>query len=271
LTISERTIRRVRHEPRLRLPEVIAVQRITPHMVKVSLGGADLDGFVSSGFDDHVKLFFPNPGEMRPILPNTPQSNQITVEGTLKPVARDYTPRRHDAVSRTLEIEFALHDSGPATAWAAQARPGHFLGVGGPRGSFIIPTDFACHLLVGDETALPAISRRLEELPPAVRAIVVVEVDTVAEEQGFATQAQAKIVWVHRLGAEPGSVRPLLDAVRALTLPTEDIFAWAACESGVARALRLHFLNERGFGKGRVKAAGYWKRGAAAVHDRLDD
>jgi NADPH-dependent ferric siderophore reductase len=174
-------------------------------------------------------------------------------------------------VSRILEIEFALHDSGPAAAWAAQALPGHFLGVGGPRGSFIIPTDFAWHLLVGDETALPAMSRRLEELPPAVRAVAVVEVDTVAEQQEFATAARVDTVWVHRLGAEPGSVRPLLDAVRALTLPAENIFAWVACESGVARALRLHFLNERGFSKDRVKAAGYWKRGAAAVHDKLDD
>jgi NADPH-dependent ferric siderophore reductase len=240
-------------------------------MVRVTLGGEDLGGFVSSGFDDHVKLFFPQPGETRPILPNASPSNPVTAESSLKPVARDYTPRRHDAASRTLEIEFALHDSGPATAWAAQALRGHFLGVGGPRGSFIIPTDFACHLLVGDETALPAISRRLEELPPAVRAVVVVEVDTVAEQQEFATAAQVDTVWVHRLGAEPGSIGPLLGAVRALTLPAEDIFTWAACESGVAKALRLHFLNERGFSKDRVKAAGYWRRGEAAVHDKLDE
>jgi NADPH-dependent ferric siderophore reductase len=261
----------VRHDPKLRLLEVMAVQRISPHMVGVMLGGEELGGFVSSGFDDHVKLFFPHPGDMRPLLPNTPQSSQTTAEGTLKPVARDYTPRRHDAVLRTLEIDFALHDSGPATAWAAQALPGQFLGVGGPRGSFIVPTDFACHLLVGDETALPAISRRLEELPPEVRAIVVVEVDTVAEQQAFATAAHVDAVWVHRQGAERGSVGPLMNAVRALTLPADDIFAWAACESGVAKALRLHFLNERGFSKDRVKAAGYWRRGAAAVHDKLDD
>jgi NADPH-dependent ferric siderophore reductase len=247
------------------------VRRITPHMVRVTLGGEDLDGFVSSGFDDHVKLFFPHPGETRPTLPNTAQSNQDTADSGFKPVARDYTPRRHDAVSRTLEIEFALHDSGPATAWAAQALPGHLLGVGGPRGSFIIPVDFACHLLIGDETALPAISRRLEELPRDVRAIVVVEVDTAAEQQELATAAQVDTVWVHRRGAEPGSVGLLLGAVGALTLPADDIFTWAACESGVAKALRLHFLNERGFSKDRVKAAGYWRRGAAAVHDKLDD
>jgi NADPH-dependent ferric siderophore reductase len=271
LTIPERIIRRVRHDARLRVLEVVAVQSVTARMVRVTMGGEDLYGFVSSGFDDHVKLFFPHPGEMRPILPATQQSDQVTTDNALKPIARDFTPRRYDAVSSTLEIEFALHDSGPATAWAAQARSGHFLGVGGPRGSFIISVDFACHLLIGDETALPAISRRLEELPRGVRAVVVAEIDTVAEQQQFATAAQVDTHWVHRHGAKPGSVGPLLDTVRALTLPAEDVFIWVACESAVAKALRLHFLNERGFSKERVKAAGYWKRGAVAVHDKHDD
>jgi NADPH-dependent ferric siderophore reductase len=271
LTHLERTIQRVRHEARLRLLEVVAVQRITPHMVRVTLGGEDLNGFVTSGFDDHVKLFFPLPGEQRPTLPAVPRSDPATPGIAPSPIARDYTPRRHQAASSTLDIEFALHDSGPATAWAARARRGDSLGVGGPRGSFIIPADFACHVLIGDETALPAISRRLEELPPGVQAIVVAEVDDVADQQNFAAAARVDTIWIHRLGAAPGSAGPLLDAVRELILPAADVFSWVACESTVAKALRSHFLNDRRFPKDRVKAAGYWKRGAAAVHDKHDE
>src|SRR6266568_4230449 len=78
--------------------------------------------------------------------------------GSGAPVMRDYTPRRFDAVQRELDIEFALHGDGPAATWAAQAAPGQRVMIGGPRGSFIVPTDFDWHLLIGDETALPAVA-----------------------------------------------------------------------------------------------------------------
>ena len=80
---------------------------------------------------------------------------------------RDYTPRRHDAEAGTLEIDFALHEAGPATQWAEQAKVGDLLGVGGPRGSFIVPTDFDWHLLIGDDTALPAICAGWPSCRPA--------------------------------------------------------------------------------------------------------
>ncbi len=92
-------------------------------------------------------------------------------------LGRDFTPRRYDPAQDTLEIDFAIHDAGPATRWAVKAKPGDTLALGGPRGSFIIPTTYDWHLLVGDETALPAISRRLAELPARTRTVVVAEVD----------------------------------------------------------------------------------------------
>ena len=93
-------------------------------------------------------------------------------EGVERSPGRDYTPRRYDAGRNELVIDFALHDAGPATDWAAQAEPGQQLAVGGPRGSFVVPDDFDWYLFIGDETALPAIGRRLEELRAGARAIV---------------------------------------------------------------------------------------------------
>ena len=69
-------------------------------------------------------------------------------------------------------IEFALHGEGPAAEWAAQAAAGHTLAIGGPKGSLIVPLDYDWHLLVGDETAFPAVARRLEQLPAGAKAIV---------------------------------------------------------------------------------------------------
>lgn len=267
----ERTARRVRHETKTRLLQVREVSRITPRMVRIVVGGEALAGFVSAAHDDHVKLFFPHPGEDKPVLPTPSPNGPVFPEGAVRPPARDYTPRRYDAAANTLTIDFVLHGDGPAASWVEQARPGSYLGVGGPRGSFIVPDDFDWYLFAGDETALPAIGRRLEELPAGARVIVVVEVADAAEEQCFTTCAHLETHWLHRDGAAPGDGSRLLKAVSGLSLPSGDGYAWVAAEAATARALRRHLVDERGLRKDRVKAAAYWKQGAAAVHETYDD
>jgi len=269
-TTLDRLPRRVRHDLRFRKLEVRAVQRLTPHLIRITLGGDELAGFTSPGFDDHAKIFFPDAatGELK--VPTAGPEGPVWPPGP-KPTMRDYTPRRHDVHAGTLEIDFALHDAGPATQWAEAARPGDVVGVGGPRGSFIVPTAFDWHLMIGDDTALPAISRRLAELPAGARAVVLAEVDSEADEIPFETQAALGLHWVHRRGAEPGIGSPLLDALRALNLPEGDFHAWVACESTAAKAIRTHLVGERGAHPKWVKAAGYWRRGTAATHDTHED
>jgi NADPH-dependent ferric siderophore reductase len=239
---------RVRHEARRRAVTVKAVGRLTPNMVRVVFEGASLEGFISLGYDDHVKLLFPSSGA--------------------EPAMRDFTPRRHDAARRELTIDFALHQTGPASDWAARSRPGDALEIGGPRSSFVVPDVFDWHLLIGDETALPAIGRRLEELPSHARAVVVAAVVGEVEEQVFASDAAVAVHWVHRPLARAADPQPLLAAVADLTLPAGEGYAWIAAESGVARALRQRLVDR---GLRRIKAAGYWRQGGAGVHERLDD
>jgi NADPH-dependent ferric siderophore reductase len=235
-------------------------------MVRVVLGGDDLVGFVSLGFDDHVKIFIPPPGATELWLPTSGPQGAALPEGVEPPAMRDFTPRKYDAEAGELTIDFALHEAGPATAWAANARPGDFLGVGGPRGSMVVPTGFRLHVLIGDETAIPAIARRLEELPSDVGARVIVEVEGPGHELNLASDAKIELTWVHRNGAPAGQA--LLQAVRSANLTGGgDLYAWVACESSVAKLLRTHLVDERRFDPKRIKAAGYWKRGAAAVHE----
>jgi len=266
---TARVGRRVRHETKTRLLQVRDVSRLTPKMVRVVVGGDALSGFVSAAYDDHVKLFFPHPGEEKPVLPTPSPNGPVYPEGVTRPAARDYTPRRYDAGANTLTLDFVLHDAGPATAWAAQARPGNFLGVGGPRGSFVIPDDFDWYLFAGDETALPAIGRRLEELPASARVLVVADVADKDEEQRFTSRASVEVRWLHRNGA--GTASLLEDAIAGLTLPSGEGYAWVAAEAATAKALRRHLVEERGLDKERVKAAAYWKRGAVAVHETYND
>jgi NADPH-dependent ferric siderophore reductase len=258
-------IRRVRHEIKRRRLQVRRVEQLTPNMVRVVLAGEDLQGFTSLGFDDHVKVMLPGPdGDL-------PQPRPDAGSEEAKPLMRDYTPRRYDAAKGELCIDFVIHDAGPATSWAAAARPGQTLGVGGPRGSFVIPADLDCHLLVGDETALPAIGRRLEELPAGTRAIVVAEIDNEAERQQLETAAKLEVVWVDRRGAPAGDADHLLKALREIALPSSGCYAWIAAESLVARAVRKYLLEERGMDKHWIKAAGYWRRGVVGAHDRIED
>ena len=186
---AARAPRRVRHEPRRRELEVRRVDKIAAHMIRVTLGG-DLEGFTSLGFDDHIKLFFPD--------------GAAPAGGEPPFVSRDYTPRRYDPVAKTLDIEFVIHEAGPATRWAEQVRPGQTLRIGGPRGSFIIPTNFDWHLLIGDDTALPAIARRLAELPADTRAVVLLEVDGPGDEITFESAADVSVTLAHRNGAAAG-------------------------------------------------------------------
>ncbi|MBL8266679.1 siderophore-interacting protein [Steroidobacter sp.] len=257
-------ITRVRHEVRLRRTTVVDTEMVAPQLKRIVVKSDDLKGFTSLGFDDHVKLFFPNAaGELHLSLPGT--------EGAPEKIMRDFTPRRFDSDAGELTLEFFIHEDGPATTWATNATKGSELGVGGPRGSAVISTEgIDTHLLIGDETALPAVARRLEELPAQTRAIVVAEV-----EQGFelplSSRANLQVVWANRTGAASGPGEHLIAALRKLTLNKERCFAWAATETHAVRAIRRYLVEERGFDKRWVKAAGYWQRGAVGEHVVVDD
>jgi NADPH-dependent ferric siderophore reductase len=240
--VRPRRVERVRHEIKRRELRVARVEQPSPSLRRVTLAGDSLADFASASFDDHVKVFFD--GEAR----------------------RDYTPRSFDNAARELVLEFVLHGDhgGAAAAWAAQAAPGQPLVVAGPRGSFVVPVDYDWHLLVGDETALPAIARRLEELPASARAIVVARTGDAADRRAFATAADAQVRWVDDDAA-------LVAAVRALALPAGEGYAWCAGEAATTAEIRRVLIEEKGHPRDAIRAAAYWKRGAVAHHENLDD
>lgn len=255
---EERAMQRVRYETRLRTLTVARVRQLTPHLSCVTLSG-DFTGFQSPSFCDHVKLFFPDPVTGILNLPGT--------EGA-KPIARDYTPRHFDLDAQTLDIEFALHcdgdEAGPATQWAMTAKVGDTLTVGGPRGSTIVPLAFDAYLLIGDDTALPAIARRLEEIPAGTKVIVMAEVDGPEDRVDFATQAHADTHWVYR------QTQSLNEALKRMHLPQGDMHAWVACESAAAKLIRTQLIDDHGVNPMYLRAAGYWRRGDAGVHDSIE-
>lgn len=256
-----RTVQRHRFDTRRRDLTVTGRERLSPHMLRLTLTG-DLSGFQSLGFDDHVKLFFPDPvtGSYEP-------------HDGAKPLARDYTPRRFDVASGILVLDFALHgvaegQAGPATTWANHAVIGDRLVIGGPRGSSVLPVDFGLHLLIGDDTALPAIGRRLDELRAGARALVLVEVGSPEDCLILTSKADVTTHWLFRDPAHGG--RDLLSAVVGLRLPDRDVLAWVAGEAQQTRLIRDELLVRHGLDPQWVKASGYWQRGEAGTHTRIE-
>ena len=257
-------VQRVRHELKMRRVAVRRVAPLTPGVISITFAGPDLAGFVSASFDDHVKLILPAPGETEPALLVAGPNGLSLPEGAPRPTMRDYTPRRFDTVAGELDIEFALHGDGPAAAWAAQATLGQVVGIAGPRGSFLIPAAFDWHLLIGDDTALPAIARRLAELPEGKTALVLLAVAE-ADRRALPSRANVTLRWV-----EPGD-QPLLSAVRALSLPAGEGYAWAAGEANAMAAVRAVLVDDLGVDRQRCRCAAYWKQGAAAHHENLQE
>jgi NADPH-dependent ferric siderophore reductase len=234
-------VQRVRHELKLRELEVAGVDALSPGFLAVRFQGEALADFTSLGFDDHVKIVFDGADGVQ--------------------LRRDYTPRRFSREARELVIEFALHGDGAASDWARAAKVGDRLLVGGPRGSMIVPLTLGWHLLVGDATALPAISRRLEELPADSRTFVFVLAEE-ADRRAFADAAQAEVQWL-------ASNEALLAALRALALPAADTgFAWGGGEAALMAQVR-QVLVDKGVPKQHMRVSAYWKQGVADHHEDL--
>lgn len=250
----------------LRRVTVRRVREVSPRMRRVTLGGdqlapftrdgVDHPGFAAPGFDDHVKLVLASDGDVRAALPAqlphgiewTPAENRLT---------RDYTPRRVDAGAGELDLDFVVHGDGPAAAWAASARVGDELWFVGPKSSLRLPERLDWILLIGDETALPAIGRFLDERPLDAPAHVLVTVPDDTARQELASRDGDTVTWVV---AEPGDAAALEAAVRALPVPAGDGYAWAAAESRALLPVRRHLRRERKLPKDRLNITGYWHR-----------
>lgn len=232
---------RFRHPLEQRTLTVARVERLTPHMIRLTLEGEALKDFTSLAPDDHLKLIVPGAG------------------GT--PERRDYTPRRYDAQAGALLIDVFDHPHGPAAAWARQLQAGDSARIAGPRGSAVLVGDIAHWVLIGDETALPAIGRRIEELSEHDSVTSIVAVPGPEDEQVLDARARHDAHWIHRPVSHATDPLVYLDLLDRLDLPPRS-YVWIAAEAGVARALRDRFLH---MGQDRLwmKSSGYWLAGEA--------
>jgi NADPH-dependent ferric siderophore reductase len=228
-------------------------------MIRVVLS---CDDFVDNGTTDHyVKLLFlqpgveyPDPLDMGEVREKLPSEHW--------PTMRTYTVRSWDEATKELTIDFVHHgDEGIAGPWAAAAQPGDKLWFNGPGGAYLPQETAAWHLLVGDESALPAIGAAIEGLPPGAQAKVFVEVEDETEEQKFSGSGDVELTYLHRAGASGDRGDGLVKAVEELEFPAGDVQAFVHGEAGFVLRLRRHLFAERGLARNQVSLSGYWRLG----------
>ncbi|MBO4209718.1 siderophore-interacting protein [Micromonospora echinofusca] len=247
-------------EKRVTRARVLRTGRPTPHLVRLVLGGDSLAGFPAGEYTDHyIKFLFPPAGVE---YPDPVDLGTIRREYPREqwPRLRAYTVRNWDAGTGELTVDVVHHgDEGLAGPWAAALRPGDHVLFTGPGGAYAPSPTADWHLLVGDESALPAIAASLARVPAGAPARVFVEVSDPTDEQELSTEAAAEIVWLHRSDRPVGAA--LVDAVRALDFPAGDVHAFVHGEAGFVKELRHLLRVERGVPRERLSISGYWRHG----------
>lgn len=234
-------------------------EQITPSMVRVVVGGPGLADFPDTPYTDrYVKLLFPRPGVDYP-EPFDIEQIWASLPRDRWPLMRTYTVRSLDHGVGELTIDFVVHgDSGLAGPWAAGARPGDVLRLMGPGGAYAPDPAADWHLLVGDESALPAIGAACERIPPGAPVVAVLEVAGPAERQPLAGNGSLDVTWLYRSEDAPDQV---LDMLRGRELPPGAVHAFVHGEAALIRGVRRHLLQERGVAREALSVSGYWRRG----------
>jgi NADPH-dependent ferric siderophore reductase len=266
--------------------QVVRTRSLGPSLVRVTFAGDELREFCSNGCDQSLSLFLPHPGQTEPAVPIELGDGWWQawreLPDDVRAVMRSYTLRalRRDPLGNTTEIDidFVLHGvepdaatpAGPASRWAARAAAGDRVLLLGPavadnRAIRFRPADDTDLVVIwGDETAVPAASAIIESLPAGTRARVWLEVQHAEDVQDLVTEADAEVTWLVRdhqeLDAEGAPMA--LGAIRDAQLPpAERPYVWIAGESGHIKALRRHFVGERGIDRRSVTFVGYWRQG----------
>jgi NADPH-dependent ferric siderophore reductase len=273
---------------------VARVRRLNPSFLRVTFTGADLDEFGSGGADQRIKVVLPLPGRGIgdfPLGPDWYGEWRLLPDARRNPL-RSYTVRAARPLEREVDVDFVLHGpSGPAAAWAADARAGDELALVGPNARFDgepggvewRPRAGASELVLGgDETAVPAICAIVEALPPGTRGRALMEVPTAADVLDLAIPAGFEVTWLARGSAPrgaplrtalldvlapagPGTEVEEVDEALVWEVPSDDggdgPYVWLAGEAGVVTGLRRLMVRDLGLDRRRVAFMGYWREG----------
>lgn len=238
---------------------VVTTEWLTPTLVRVVLGGAGLAGFaVPEDTDTYVNVAIPPAGAPYDAI-FSPAEVRAAHPKEAWPARRRYTVRHWDAVTGLLTLDFVVHGHGAGGPWAAGAQAGDVLVFEGPGSGFHPDPAADWHLLVGDESALPAIAVSLEAIDAGGRAVVRLVCDGPEFEVPLSCAGELDLVWLHRTGTA-GDADLLAAAVADLEFPQGRVHAFVHGEADEIRAIRRHLISDRGVARADMSCSPYWRR-----------
>lgn len=255
-------LQRVRREPpRFRRVQLRSKRPLSARMLRLVLGGDELDGFAIEAPASSVRLLLPPAGADVLEMP-TWTGNQFELATGERAPIRTFTPRLFDAEQLELTLDVVLHDHGAATDWARRADVGDEVAISGPGRSEPLDPAARSFLLAGDESALPAMCQLLEWIDRDRSIEVHIEIAGPDARFDLPDHPGAVITW-HEADAHaaPG------DSIVAAVEQTDDLpdAVWVAGEAAAVQRLRTHLFDERGRSRRSVTARGYWKLGRSAT------
>jgi NADPH-dependent ferric siderophore reductase len=257
--------RRLRREPpAFRHVEVRGVERLTPRLVRVTLGGAELAGFTVDQPAASVRVLLPTPGGGDLVVPSW-NGNEFLLPDGRRPTIRTLTPWRDDTEALELDVGIVVHGGGVASDWALSAEPGVSAAISGPGRGYTVDPHAPAYLIAGDETAIPAITQVLDAVPDETPVQVRVEVAHPDGRLALPEHPGATVEWCDlALKAPPGDA--LGTAVRDVEL-ADGARVWAAGEAAAVQRIRRHLFDDRGLPRAQTSVRGYWKYGRAGDGD----
>lgn len=253
--------------------DVVRTEQVTPHIVRVVLGGRGFDTFVPNEFTDaYVKIIFVRENIDVAALPQPlTQDSFKALPPEQQPPIRTYTVRRVDQERREVWIDVVVHgeEHGVAGPWAQAAQPGQPAYLMGPSGAYAPDPAADWHLLAGDESALPAISASLEALPANAVGYACIEVSGPEDEIPLTAPEGVKVRWIYRGGradlvpaTQAGDHAPLIAAVKESPWLAGQVQVFIHGEAqAVMHNLRPYIRKERGVPAKWASISGYWRRG----------
>lgn len=241
-----------RPPPPLRPARVRATAPVTPRLSGVTL--EELPGIELTEPASSIRLLLPEPDGL--VLP-TWTGNEFLLPDGRRPGLRTLTPVAVDPTEGTLDLAVVIHDEGRLVEWVRRAAPGDPVAVSGPGRGHVFDPDASTHLLLGDESALPAIRQLLAAVSDAATTLAVVEVGHADARLELAHRSGATVEWIDGHDA-PGTA--LVEWLAASSLPA-DVRVWAAGEAAAMQRLRRDLFEDRGVPRAHCTVRGYWKLG----------
>lgn len=205
---------------------VAAVIRPSPWVVRVAFASPRFSELADPGFDTRIKVVLPAADGWLVPVPDASEdwyAAWLQLPDHQRPSIRTYTIRSVDGQGEDtrLVVDFVVHvgeDLGPACRWALRAAVGDVVQIVAPHvatpeygGTEFDPVGRRDLLLVGDETALPAMARILADVGHGHTGMAFIEVGHEDEVVPLESPAGMSVRWVLREG---GHGRRLVSEVR---------------------------------------------------------